>query len=54
MSWRAKYNTCVNEVASLIEKGTSMTLANVLANNVLPDQTVSEIEELHEKATKPT
>ena len=27
-----------------------MTLANVLANNVLPDQTVSEIEELREKA----
>ena len=29
-------NTCVNDVASLTEKGTSKTLARVLANNVLP------------------
>jgi hypothetical protein len=35
----------VNEVASLIEKGTSITLANVLANNVLPNQIVSQGQE---------
>jgi hypothetical protein len=29
--------TCVNDVASLTEKGTSRTLASVRANNVLPD-----------------